>query len=238
MQAASAVAARPIGGRYSRAQAAHRRPCPIRCSRLPGVPDYGYGQPNVPGEKKQGLEDPHDRLRRQQEEALGTPQQRKWWDYGAASASVGRPDIEQKPVTIPQLSPDDGNGGSSGGSNGGGGSGGGGGGSGGNGGSGGSGPMRGFTYLFAALLMAGGLAAFVRRGSVKSLLFSAAAAMLLLISASVMHRRVGTLLALGTTLVLAGVMGQRANRSGKVFPAGVVAILSALMSIGYARTLA
>ena len=31
------------------------------------------------GEKKQGLEDPHDRLRRQQEEALGTPQQRKWW---------------------------------------------------------------------------------------------------------------------------------------------------------------
>ena len=57
--------------------------------------------------------------------------------------------------------------------------------------------MRGFTYLFAALLMAGGLAAFVRRGSVKSLLFSAAAAILLLISASVMHRRVGTLLALG-----------------------------------------
>ncbi len=44
--------------------------------------------------------------------------------------------------------------------------------------------------------------------------------------------------AAGTTLVLAGVMGQRANRSGKVFPAGVVAILSALMSIGYARTLA
>ena len=57
--------------------------------------------------------------------------------------------------------------------------------------------MRGFTYLFSALLMAGGLAAFVRRGSVKSLLFSAAAAILLLISASVMHRRVGTLLALG-----------------------------------------
>ena len=44
--------------------------------------------------------------------------------------------------------------------------------------------------------------------------------------------------AAGTTLVLAGVMGQRANRSRKVFPAGVVALLSALMSIGYARTLA
>ena len=33
-------------------------------------------------------------------------------------------------------------------------------------------------------------------------------------------------------------MGVRANRSRKVFPAGVVSILSALMTIGYARSLA
>lgn len=33
-------------------------------------------------------------------------------------------------------------------------------------------------------------------------------------------------------------MGQRANSSKKVFPAGVVAILSSLMTIGYARALA
>ena len=42
----------------------------------------------------------------------------------------------------------------------------------------------------------------------------------------------------GTCLVLASVMGVRANRSRKVFPAGVVSILSALMTIGYARSLA
>lgn len=42
----------------------------------------------------------------------------------------------------------------------------------------------------------------------------------------------------GTSLVLAGVMGQRANRSGRVFPAGIVALVSALMTIGYAKALA
>ena len=41
----------------------------------------------------------------------------------------------------------------------------------------------------------------------------------------------------GTSLVLAGAMGQRANRSGKVFPAGVVALVSALMTICYAKAL-
>ena len=38
--------------------------------------------------------------------------------------------------------------------------------------------------------------------------------------------------------MLAVAMGQRANASRKVFPAGVVAIASALMTLGYARTLA
>ena len=33
-------------------------------------------------------------------------------------------------------------------------------------------------------------------------------------------------------------MGHRANTSRKVFPAGIVAILSALMTAGYARSLA
>lgn len=57
--------------------------------------------------------------------------------------------------------------------------------------------MRGPTYLFAAALLLGGLMAFIRKGSYKSLLFSGAVALLLVICASVMHRRVGTLLALG-----------------------------------------
>ena len=46
-----------------------------------------------------------------------------------------------------------------------------------------------------------------------------------------------TVRAAGTCLVLAAVMGDKANRSRKVLPAGVVAILSALMSLGYAGTL-
>lgn len=49
--------------------------------------------------------------------------------------------------------------------------------------------------------------------------------------------RVGTLLALATCLGLAGAMGYRAKESGKVAPAGLVAVLSALMSVGYVATL-
>lgn len=41
----------------------------------------------------------------------------------------------------------------------------------------------------------------------------------------------------GTCLVLAGYMGQRAWQSSKVFPSGVVALVSAVMSIGYVRSL-
>ena len=60
--------------------------------------------------------------------------------------------------------------------------------------------MKGFTYLFAALLFAGGLAAYIRKGSSQSLLFASAVAILLLISASVMHHRSGKLLAMGECL--------------------------------------
>ncbi|KAL4421965.1 hypothetical protein ABPG77_010988 [Micractinium sp. CCAP 211/92] len=159
-------------------------------------------------------------------------------DYAAPTGEVGRPDIQQQPVTIPPLGPDDGGSGGSGG--GGRGGGGGNGGRGGNGGSGGSGGswMRGPTYMFSLALLLGGLAAYFRRGSQKSLLFSAAAAIMLLVAASLLHHRSGVLLALSTSLVLAGVMGQRANRSGKVFPAGIVALVSALMTICYAKALA
>jgi uncharacterized membrane protein (UPF0136 family) len=137
--------------------------------------------------------------------------------------------------------------------------------------------MKGFTYLFSTLIVAGGLAAYIRKGSSSSFFVSLAVAILLLISASLLHHRSGKLLALGepgptlwhasrpaacpplsqeesplpatcvryaaaptagTCLVLATAMGHRANRSKKVFPAGVVAILSAAMTIGYARSLA
>lgn len=123
-------------------------------------------------------------------------------DYSAPTGAVGRPDIQQRPVTIPPLGPDGGGGGSSGSGGGGGGSGRGGGGnggrSGGGGGNGGNGGswMRGPTYLYSTALLLGGLMAYFRRGSQKSLLFSAAAAILLLVAASLLHHRSGVLLAL------------------------------------------
>ena len=69
---------------------------------------------------------------------------------------------------------------------------------------------------------------------------SSGMAVLLLISASLMGNptyRVGTLLALATCLTLASVMGLRAKNSGKLMPAGLIAITSAAMSIGYVATL-
>ena len=152
--------------------------------------------------------------------------------------------------------------------------------------------MRGLTILFALLLFGGGLAAYVRKGSTKSLLVASAVAVLLLICASLMGHptsRSGTLLALGerwvlgwvgwgeegallvqagmgwgggmhptphrthrahlrpptprcraaTCLGLGGMMGYRARASERlVTPPALVALLSALMSVGYARTLA
>ena len=72
--------------------------------------------------------------------------------------------------------------------------------------------MKGFTYLFAALLFAGGLAAYIRKGSSQSLLFASAVAILLLISASVMHHRSGKLLAMGEWL--AGWLASGSTRGG------------------------
>lgn len=96
-------------------------------------------------------------------------------------------------------------------------------------------PIRSFDALTVA-----GLFAYIRKGSSKSLLISSACSLLLLVSASLMGHptlRVGTLLALATCLGLAGAMGYRAKESGKVAPAGLVAVLSALMSVGYVATL-
>lgn len=82
--------------------------------------------------------------------------------------------------------------------------------------------------------------AYFKRGSQTSLLVSSAMAVLLLISASLMGNptyRIGTFLALATCLTLSSVMGLRAKNSGKLIPAGLVAIASGAMSVGYIATL-
>ncbi|KAI3433462.1 hypothetical protein D9Q98_003275 [Chlorella vulgaris] len=224
----SARVAAPSAGRVTRGCC---RPL-IVVPQAYGVPDYGAGLKKSSSKAEEAPK------------SNSAAQTRKWWDYRSPSASVGRQSSQIKlSAAIPQVSPDSGNGGSGkGGSTGGSGGGGGGGGKGGGGGAGGSGGgsdwMKNCTYVFSALLLAGGIAGYIRRGSTSSLMLSFAVAALLLISTSLMHHPSGTLLALGTTLGLAAVMGQRANKSRKVFPAGIISLLSALMSAGYARRLA
>ncbi|KAL4431081.1 hypothetical protein ABPG75_006337 [Micractinium tetrahymenae] len=187
-----AVAARPV--RSISLTASSRRPQhSLRTlAQLPGKPNI-----EQPWERRKVR--PSDPTLQGSSDGRSAPQGRKWWDYAAPTGAVGRPSIEQQPVTIPPLGPDGGSGGSGGGRGGGGNGGrGGGGGRGGYGGSGSGGSwMRGPTYLFSAVLLLGGLMAYFRRGSQKSLLFSAAAAIMLLVAASLLHHRSGVLLALG-----------------------------------------
>jgi uncharacterized membrane protein (UPF0136 family) len=155
-------------------------------------------------------------------------------DYTIPTASIGAPKIGMPSITIPVY----GMGGGSGGKGGwgfGGGAGGGG-----NSGGGGGDAMAGYTYLFGLLVLIGGATAYYRKGSSKSLIASSGITILLFISASLMGKpgsQVGLLLALATCLVLAGLMGHRSYRYGKIMPAGVISIISAAMSIGYIKTL-
>lgn len=121
---------------------------------------------------------------------------------------------------------------------------GGGGGGGGNSGGSGGDAMAGYTYLFGLLVLMGGATAYYRKGSSKSLIASSGITILLFISASLMGKpgsqvgsQVGLLLALATCLVLAGLLGYRSYKYGKIVPAGVISILSAAMSVGYIKTL-
>jgi hypothetical protein len=66
---------------------------------------------------------------------------------------------------------------------------------------------------------------------------STGVSVLLLVSASLMPHRVGTLLALAACAGLSGMMGVRAKNSGKLMPAGLVAALSGLMSVGYVASM-
>eukprot|EP00887_Chlorella_sp_A99_P005582 scaffold1.g5582.t1 len=223
---------RRVGPAPQAAQAGRpaRRPAPLAAApRASWVPDYGL--PSRPG----ATSDKHKALTSGGSgNGSSSTQQRKWWNYQAATAEVGRPgSYVLRSVRIPELGPGGGGGGGGGGGRRGGGGGGGGGGDG----------MKAPTYLFSFLLAAGGLTAYVRRGSTTSLFVTSAVVTLLLVSASLMGHptnRSGTLLALATTLVLSGLMGAKACASGRLAltPASVVSLLSFLMSAGYVRTLA
>ncbi|XP_044471635.1 protein FATTY ACID EXPORT 2, chloroplastic-like [Mangifera indica] len=91
------------------------------------------------------------------------------------------------------------------------------------------------TMGYAALVGVGGLMGYLKRGSQKSLIAGGVSASVLyyvyteLPSKPVLASSIG----LGVSGVLSAVMGSRFKNSGKVFPAGVVSLVSLVMMGGY-----
>ncbi|KAF7837610.1 protein FATTY ACID EXPORT 2, chloroplastic [Senna tora] len=91
------------------------------------------------------------------------------------------------------------------------------------------------TLGYAALVGAGGVMGFLKSGSQKSLLAGGfSAALLYYVFTELPVRPVfASSLGLGISAALLVVMGSRFKRSGKVFPAGVVSLVSFVMTGGY-----
>ncbi|PKA46414.1 UPF0136 membrane protein [Apostasia shenzhenica] len=98
-----------------------------------------------------------------------------------------------------------------------------------------------FTIPYGLLILAGGAVGYFRRGSTTSLVGGCAAGLLLLLAGYVSlkafeKRRnsyVATMLETACALTLTYVMGQRYLQTSKIMPAGIVAALSALMTLFY-----
>ncbi|XP_064998311.1 protein FATTY ACID EXPORT 7-like [Musa acuminata AAA Group] len=91
------------------------------------------------------------------------------------------------------------------------------------------------TLGYAALLGAGGVMGFVKSCSQKSLVAGGVSAALLCHVYTQLPERplYASSLGLGTSVTLLAVMGSRYKKSGKVFPAGVVSLVSLIMAGGY-----
>ncbi|KAH8300103.1 hypothetical protein KR044_009811 [Drosophila immigrans] len=88
-------------------------------------------------------------------------------------------------------------------------------------------PVDWFGYVYAATVAAGGIMGYAKAGSVPSLGAGLAFGALLGYGAHMNSQDPPRpLLQLGTSLFLAGLMGARWNRSGKLMPAGMVCMLS------------
>ncbi|TYI17375.1 hypothetical protein ES332_A07G019200v1 [Gossypium tomentosum] len=91
------------------------------------------------------------------------------------------------------------------------------------------------TLGYAALVGVGGVMGYVKSGSQKSLAAGGlSAAVLYYVYTQLPTNRVfASSVGLGISAALLGVMGSRFKRSGKVFPAGVVSLVSLVMTGGY-----
>ncbi|KAK9275959.1 hypothetical protein L1049_023234 [Liquidambar formosana] len=91
------------------------------------------------------------------------------------------------------------------------------------------------TLGYAALVGVGGVMGYLKSGSQKSLLAGGLSALLLYYVYTELPSRptFASSLGLGLSAALLGVMGSRYKKSGKIFPAGVVSIVSLVMTGGY-----
>lgn len=74
-------------------------------TRLPGVPNYSQDSSDDEPWQRRSSNHPQHKAKQEGGGAQNQAQQRKWWDYQAPTAAVGRPDISLKAVGIPQVSP-------------------------------------------------------------------------------------------------------------------------------------
>ncbi|KNA19727.1 hypothetical protein SOVF_059090 [Spinacia oleracea] len=93
------------------------------------------------------------------------------------------------------------------------------------------------TLGYAALVGLGGLMGYLKSGSQKSLASGGLAALLLYFVYTELPKRpvFASSVGLGLSAALLVVMGSRFKKSGKVFPAGVVSLVSLIMTAGYAH---
>lgn len=91
------------------------------------------------------------------------------------------------------------------------------------------------TLGYAALVGVGGVMGFLKSGSKKSLVAGGLSASLLYCVYTMLpaNPTLASSLGLGISAALLGVMGSRYKNSGKVFPAGVVSLVSLVMTGGY-----
>lgn len=91
------------------------------------------------------------------------------------------------------------------------------------------------TLGYAALVGVGGAMGYIKGGSKKSLISGGLSALVLYIVYSILPTNpvLASSFGLGLSFSLLVVMGSRFKRSGKIFPAGVVSLVSLVMSGGY-----
>ncbi|GAV69648.1 Tmemb_14 domain-containing protein [Cephalotus follicularis] len=91
------------------------------------------------------------------------------------------------------------------------------------------------TLGYAVLVGVGGVMGYLKSGSQKSLLAGGLSASLLyyVYTQLPVQPVFASSLGLGISAALLGVMGSRFKRSGKIFPAGVVSLISLVMAGGY-----